>query len=260
MLYNPPMVMRNSIASDDNAGLTAIFQVQLAGTQARLLVDTGAKASFVDLAFAHRVGLHLHSSVSTPTTPTIQLANGSTMPSTGQVLAPLAIQQFRSDLHAYAADLSTLPCDILVGEPWLRQNKASICYGPLGATALHVKKGVRKISLPPIPVEPTGPNTVQVNAIQMKRQLKQDEAVKCIVVKLKDPHLYRKEGAASLEAQSVTDQVNSAEHDNPDLVSSMIMEQLKLEFADVFQPPPDGLPPDRGTGHLIPLEPGHKPP
>ncbi|KAK9837873.1 hypothetical protein WJX74_006902 [Apatococcus lobatus] len=38
------------------------------------------------------------------------------------------------------------------------------------------------------------------------------------------------------------------------------MEAIKVEFQDVFQPPPDGLPPDRGTGHLIPLQPDHKPP
>ena len=36
------------------------------------------------------------------------------------------------------------------------------------------------------------------------------------------------------------------------------MEAIKLEFQDVLQPPPDGLPPD--TGHLIPLQPEHKPP
>ena len=43
-------------------------------------------------------------------------------------------------------------------------------------------------------------------------------------------------------------------------MSDALMEQIKLEFEDVFQAPPPGLPPDRGTGHLIPLEPGHKPP
>jgi len=35
---------------------------------------------------------------------------------------------------------------------------------------------------------------------------------------------------------------------------------LLREFGDVFEPPPDGLPPDRGVGHTIPLEPGHTPP
>jgi len=31
-------------------------------------------------------------------------------------------------------------------------------------------------------------------------------------------------------------------------------------FRDVFQDVPVGLPPDRGIGHTIPLEPGAKPP
>ena len=62
------------------------------------------------------------------------------------------------------------------------------------------------------------------------------------------------------DAQPIPDQPDPSKKGNPDLVSQIIMEQLKHEFDDVFQPPPDGLPPDRGTGHLIPLQPGHKPP
>ena len=38
------------------------------------------------------------------------------------------------------------------------------------------------------------------------------------------------------------------------------MDAIELEFEDVFQLPPDGLPPDRGTGHLIPLVPDQKAP
>ena len=44
------------------------------------------------------------------------------------------------------------------------------------------------------------------------------------------------------------------------LVPQSIMDAIKLEFDDVFQLPPDGLPPDRGTGHLIPLVPDQKAP
>ena len=260
-LFNPPTVMRADV-SDEGAGLTSVFQVCLAGVQARLLVDTGAEANFVDSSFAKRVGLHLNSSVSTPT---IQLANGSNMEASGQALASLAIQQYRADVHVYAADLSSLPCDILVGEPWLRKHKASIQYGPSGATALCITKGRKKLSVPPIPARSSGPSSVQINAIRMQSQLRHKRAVKCFTVKIQDPHLYKKEGHLP-EAKPAQSEKESASicHDvcqnNPSLVSAAIMDQIKLEFEDVFQPPPAGLPPDRGIGHLIPLEPGHKPP
>lgn len=247
VLYNPPVLQRADIADAQSPGLTAVFQVCLAGVQARLLVDSGAEANFIDGNFANRTGIRLQPSVFSPT---ISLANGSSMPTTGQVSLPLAIKQHRSDFHAYSADLSTLPCDILVGEPWLRRNKACLSYGPIGATALQIKKGKFNISLRPIPVASTGIPTVKLSAIQMKRQLAKRKAVKCFAVKLQDAHLFTKQDALPPDIRQ----------DNPDLVPSSAIESLKLEFADVFQPPPDGLPPDRGTGHLIPLVPDHKPP
>ena len=71
--------------------------------------------------------------------------------------------------------------------------------------------------------------------------------MKCFAVKV-----------SSSEQDSV---INTAsdQHD-PHLVPSSVIDAIKLEFKDVFEPPPDGLPPDRGTGHLIPLVPDHKAP
>ena len=39
-----------------------------------------------------------------------------------------------------------------------------------------------------------------------------------------------------------------------------VIRDVLLEFQDVFEAPPPGLPPDRDVGHTIPLEPGHAPP
>jgi hypothetical protein len=38
------------------------------------------------------------------------------------------------------------------------------------------------------------------------------------------------------------------------------LDGLLEEYADVFEPPPKGLPPDRGVSHTIPIEPNSKPP
>ena len=77
LLYNPPTVQRRDVQMSeqtDSTGLTSFFQVSLAGTPARVLVDTGASVNFVDTAFAHRVGLHVKPP--SPDSPSIQLANG----------------------------------------------------------------------------------------------------------------------------------------------------------------------------------------
>ena len=256
VLYNPPVVRRADMQVTDDSGLSAVFQVCIAGVQARLLVDTGSEAEFVDASCAKRTGLQLHASSASPT---IQLANGSTMSSTGQVSAPIAAQQYRSTLLAYVADLSALPCDILVGDPWLRKHHATVEYGPTGATGLRIIKGSKTYLLPALNATSARPEVIHLSAIQMRRQLNNDKAVRCFVVKLRNPQSYVKEGVLP-DAQPIPDQPDPFKKDNPDLVSQIIMEQLKHEFDDVFQPPPDGLPPDRGTGHLIPLQPGHKPP
>ncbi|NCU37062.1 hypothetical protein EOM75_13760, partial [Candidatus Falkowbacteria bacterium] len=48
-------------------------------------------------------------------------------------------------------------------------------------------------------------------------------------------------------------------HAGQGLVPQQVLEAKLQEYADVFQEPPAGLPPDRGVGHTIPLVPGATP-
>ena len=158
MLYNPPVVQRRDAAIPDSAGLSSFFEVSLAGVPARALVDTGASVSFIDTAFARRSGLAIKSS---PHTPQIQLANGQQLASSGHVSAPMHLPGFTGTFHALAADLSHLPCDILLGDAWLRANKGCITFGPHGATSLAIKKGSKKIVLKPVQHATTSLETVE---------------------------------------------------------------------------------------------------
>ena len=150
-------------------------------------------------------------------------------------------------MHALAADLSHLPCDILLSEGWMRSHAGSITFDAEGAESLVFSKGNKHYTLKPMQNQACHINTIQLNAIQMQRQLKPGKAVKCFAVKVTGPP---KDPEPDAKATAP----------DPDLVSSAVMEAIKVEFQDVFQPPPDGLPPDRGTGHLIPLRADHKPP
>ena len=246
LLYNPPVVQRRDTVMSEPTGLSSVFKVCIAGVPARALVDTGSEVNFVDSAFAMRTGLQIASA--SPDTPAVQLADGQQFQTSGQVTAPMRLLQCRSHLHALASDLSHLPCDIILGEAWLRLHTAAVTFGQTGAKSLIFSKGNKKFTLPAMQQEACNLNCIQLNAMQMQRQLKPGKNVKCFAVKVIAPD----------EDQPA--QQSSASAPASGLVSEAVMNAIKLEFQDVFQSPPDGLPPDRGTGHLIPLQPDHKPP
>ena len=243
VIYNPPVVQRRDAMGNSAAGLSSLFKVCLAGTPARALVDTGAEISFMNSAFAKRAGFSIKASSSPPS---IQVANGQHLHTSGHVTVPMRLPGFTGKFDALVADLSHLPCDILLGDAWLRSQKGCLTFGPEGVASLAISKGSTKVILKPM--TSSAISTLQLNALQMRRQLKPGRVLKCFAVKV------------TSSAQSSASVVAAAEKQDPDLVDPSVIEALKLEFKDVFAPPPDGLPPDRGTRLLIPLLPDHKPP
>lgn len=137
LLYNPPIVQRKEIPS---AGLSSVFQVGLAGTPARALVDTGAEASFMDQSFAKRSGFHM---VSSPDLPAIQLANGQQLPSSGQVSTPMQLPGYTGVFNALVADLGHLSCDIILGDAWLRCIRAALTLVLRELSPLQLRKEAR---------------------------------------------------------------------------------------------------------------------
>ena len=165
-MYNPPVVQRHDIPVPESAGLSSVFQVSLAVTPTRVLVDTGDSVSFIDANFAKRVGLHV-APFSSSSAPDIQLADGASFSCTGHVSAPMRLHQHKSTLHALAADLSRLPTDILLGDAWMRDHHGSIGLNSDGAAYLSIQKGKKHISLQPLHAQPGHLPTIQLNAMQM---------------------------------------------------------------------------------------------
>ena len=197
------------------------------------------------------------------------------MSTTGVITSTLHIQDYRGILRCHVARLD-LPCDLIVGESWMRKHRASVIYGLEGARAVTLFKGRRKISLVPIASRPIhSASTIKISAMQMKKQMKSKSVLKCFVVKVKplgDPAKGAPSEKLSQRASPTpevpnapsqsfkqTDQPRTDSSDTP-LVPDSVMTAIKEEFSDVFEPPPPGLPPDRGIGHMIPLQPDHKPP
>ena len=118
-LYNPPLLHNLQAAkSSDGSGLTAVFQAICAGVPARVLFDTGADDTVIDHAFAQRVGIHVDSTSSSQ----VQLADASAVLATGVITSTLHIQDYQGILCCHAARLD-LPCDLIVGESWMRNTE-----------------------------------------------------------------------------------------------------------------------------------------
>ena len=140
LLFNPPVVQRRDLPSP-SSGLSSVFQVDVAGTPCRALVDTGAEASFMDSSFAKLAGF---TTISSPNLPAVQLANGQQLPCSGHVSTPMRMPGYSGTLDALVADLAHLSCDIILGAAWMRLHDGNIKFGPDGAESLSIRKGSAK--------------------------------------------------------------------------------------------------------------------
>ncbi len=78
------------------------------------------------------------------------MANGQKFKTIGHVSLPMQLPGFVGKLSALVNGLSHLPCDILLGDTWLRCHQACMKYGPEGLVRLAIVKGSKKAVLKPI--------------------------------------------------------------------------------------------------------------
>ena len=87
----------------------------------------------------------------------------------------------------------------------------------------------------PMPVAASMPATVELNAVQMRRQMKLNEAVKCFVGLLHEPHLYDKKGYKKLSGTSQS--ASQHAQDTPELVAASIWNNSSLNLLMCSSPP-----------------------
>ena len=121
--------------------------------------------------------------------------------------------------------------DLILGNDWLVQHKARLDFA---SECCVLYKGRRKMTLHVNPVQCQSPNPHRLTAMQFKRSIRK--------------------GATSFLVQ-----LTAVGDDVEDTVTTPYATVLE-EYADVFQPIPIGLPPEREMTHTIPLEPDGKPP
>ena len=243
--YDPPKPLMVNAMNRQN--MTMEFDCAVSGVPGSVLLDSGAEMPFISAAYAHRVGLTVDK---LKVAQTVKLPNGSTVPVLGKCHVKVRIQQFSGTVTCWVVDL-TEGFSLILGQSWLEQCRAVLNFGNRTCTLL---KGRRRVTLTCSAAQ--GSNGVDkgvsdgvpklLSAVQVKRAVRTGCETFLVSINKVDEGLQK-----GLQQEGTTKASGSGLQSIGDFVQAN-----KDVFPDQL---PDGLPPDRGTGHTIPLEPGSKP-
>src|SRR3569833_2145262 len=231
VLYDPVMTEQVS-AVVQNGRVTMHFVGQAAGTEVDFLFDSGASANYVSKAFAK-----LHGLVISPTKSNVELGTGSVVQPHGECSLHIRLDDYREKVKCLVIDMLS-GFHVILGDDWLTKVGAIFDFGTARCT---VKKSNRKYTMRAATraqrysraKSPRADHTL--SAMQVKRALRRRDHI--LAIQLAELKL------------------------DMDLPADVRLKALLEEFADVFPPElPSGLPPARGVGHSIPIEPGAPPP
>lgn len=146
--------------------------------------------------------------------------------------------------------------EVVLGESWLRQSSAHLEYSPAGLSCLHVWKGKRRFALTPSIVQEKSQATL-LSAMQCKKAIRKSKGWFLVNVQ----YVEGPDGKQVPTVQ-VADQHMAASSEKPDrhLIPANRLQNLLHRYRKVFQDLPDGLPPDGGLSHTIPLSDATKTP
>ena len=220
--------------------LAMAYNAHVAGVPACALIDSGATDCFIAESFvrAHNVKVKPHND------STLTLGDGTSSSIIGVAKLGVALQTYHAQINFFVTNLVN-GTDIVLGDSWLKKTKAVLDYE---RNMVKLVKGSKKITLTHVSPASTATSSDTRPAVltAMKRAVKNSCGLFLVQVNRLDDELE--------EDLSWTKEDTAKEPPS-------VLQKLLTEYADVFpEDLPNRLPPDRGVGHTIPLEPGQKPP
>ena len=103
----------------------AQFQALVQGTRAQVLFDTGADDNFVSETFASAKGL-IVTEAAEPLQ--VQVADGRTVTVDRVCKLFMKFSRFKTTVKAYVLPSGCSKLDVILGDPWLHDNNATIAY------------------------------------------------------------------------------------------------------------------------------------
>ncbi|KAJ9532014.1 hypothetical protein QJQ45_003723 [Haematococcus lacustris] len=249
--------------------LPFVFTARLGGRECVAMIDTGATYTILSEKWLNQPGYkNKHMSVTLlERRISVVAANNASMPITQQVHATVSIERSVTPVAAKILPEMLEGIDLILGADWQKSHGAVL---DVGSNICHIKVGNKLHKLHSqhhkfrpgaavlAAVADSGEAVKVLSAKQAARALRKGC---CSVLALVQPSAANDdEGWYNGSLASVL--VNNQEGcERPGLVpASVIDSMVHEEFPTVFQDMPAGLPPDRGVGHTIRLEPGHAPP
>ena len=253
-------------------GLNFLLAGKIAGVPCRVLIDTGASNTFIDKGFVEKYKLAVDPSKSYG----VNVAGGTTALCSGTCRVKLALQSSTTNIAADVMPNVLDGVDLILGNDWLLAHKARLCFATHTCTLLSAAEPV-VLRAPRVPDDSdslVNPIALIDTCMALMRHKYGVETL--ISVKAADKLL---RGGARRFLAYVKPQLyvppDTADPSNkrartagqpfvasvtPDASVPPEIAKVVCEFSDVFEDVPAGLPPDRGNGHTIRLEPGAVPP
>ena len=260
----PPPLPETLTALPASSPLYMVFAAKLSKVNAILLADSGAADNYVSSAFCRRHGITYTSC------PPESVALGddvSTASVIGTCRLTVKIQGWNTTLPFRVINLNNA-FGAIIGNGTLRKFHVVMNFGnatmsvktrkgfiTLESREKHAKRSRQKRPAP-------------LHGAQIARAIRKKEQVFLACLKQvhgpddRGPRLFAvlgEDGESEWNPEEYPEE--EPEHEETTLENTPeLVRPLLLEFADVFEAPPAGLPPERNAGHTIPLEPGHNPP
>ena len=131
------------VLSPGRMALTMQFGGVLAGTSVKVLLDSGATDNFIARELAEKLRLPIDDCGK----QALQLPDGRRQELSGRVSCLLRIGSYYGRVPLYVADLPGF--DVILGEPWLRQQHAHLDYRAETPCCV-IRKGLKRVTLKPL--------------------------------------------------------------------------------------------------------------
>ncbi len=227
-------------ASASTRGMTMLFKGTAGHVPVTVLLDTGASDCYVGEDLVRRAGYAVKPAAHVGA---VTLADGSTAHVTGTVKLYVTLGQYTGQVVLNVVKLANV-FDVIMGDDWLLHHKAYLDYEH---ECCVLYEGQRRITISKAgQAPPVSSKSPVISAMQAAKAIKQGCSSFLVVVK--EAEEQPSTGSATIDVAG-------------GLVPEASMRSLLQEYQDVFpENLPPGLPPERGTGHTIPMEPGAAPP
>ncbi len=244
-------------AATQLSGLTLVYAARVRGVPCKVLVDTGAESSFVNAKWLDKHSLPVHAcspiQVVTATNVNMQLTL-KTEP------YALRIGKHRSEVALISLPDMLPGVSVILGMDWINQHVSTI---NIRSGVCEVYDGAGTIGLQPVRCVP---DAIECCAARLRelRGAPQFVSAKWANKAIKAGcrswlMLVQLDGPVVASTTQVCSAAAAMDVDPPAGLPDAALSSLLSEYQDVFQSL-QGLPPDRGVGHTINLEPGHAPP